>query len=134
MRIGDLAHHTGVSVRLLRYYEEQGLLRPVRKPSGYREFHEDDIRVVRNIRTLLAAGLNTRMIADVLPCMIDEGTVLAPACPGMLPDLYREQERIDKAVADLLATRSILDSIIAAAQPATGEPDDCLVAAGASAG
>ncbi|KAA8886210.1 MerR family transcriptional regulator [Nocardia colli] len=126
MRIGALSHRTGVSVRLLRYYEEQSLLQPVRRPSGYREYRESDVRTVQNIRTLLAAGLNTHTIAALLPCMVDNGEGLAPACPEMLPDLHREQERIDEAVADLLAARSVLDTIVAAASPSsTAESDAC---------
>ncbi|MFF4716301.1 MerR family transcriptional regulator [Streptomyces eurythermus] len=117
MRIGDLSRRTGVSVRLLRYYEEQGLLRPLRRPSGYREYLEDDVRTVQNIRTLLGAGLSTRTIAALLPCMVDDGQLLAPACSGMLSDLQREQERIDRAVADLQAARAVLDTIMAATLP-----------------
>ncbi|NEY32641.1 MerR family transcriptional regulator [Streptomyces sp. PRKS01-65] len=117
MRIGDLSRRTGVSVRLLRYYEEQGLLRPVRRPSGYREYREGDVRVVQNIRTLLGAGLSTRTIAALLPCMVDDGLVLAPACSGTLSDLQRERERIDRAVADLQAARVALDGIITASPP-----------------
>ncbi|MFC9993480.1 MerR family transcriptional regulator [Nocardia sp. NPDC127526] len=129
MRIGDLSTRTGVSVRLLRYYEEQGLLRPVRRPSGYREYRDEDVRTVRNIRTLLAAGLNTQTIAAVLPCMVDDDGTLAPACLGMLPGLHRERDRIDRAVADLLAARSALDVIIGAAPPPdAAEPDACRAA------
>ncbi|MGH8881548.1 MAG: MerR family transcriptional regulator, partial [Stackebrandtia sp.] len=109
MRIGALSHQTGVSTRLLRYYEEQGLLRPFRRPSGYREYHDSAVSTVRNIRTLLAAGLNTRTIGELLPCMIDDGDLPVPGCSGLLSDLHREQERIDKAVAELLSARGVLD-------------------------
>ena len=67
MRIGELATRIQVSERALRYYEEQGLLHPSRRPSGYREYQEDDVRRVRHIRTLLAAGLNTVTIAGPAP-------------------------------------------------------------------
>ncbi|WP_338757664.1 MerR family transcriptional regulator [Nocardia vulneris] len=126
MRIGDLSQRTGVSVRLLRYYEEQGLLRPMRRPSGYREYAEGDVDTVRNIRRLLSAGLNTQTIAALLPCMVGNGRALAPGCPELLPDLHREQERIDKEVADLLAARAVLDAIVAATVPAEiDESDTC---------
>lgn len=132
MRMGEFSRRTGVSQRLLRYYEEQGLLRPARRPSGYREFAEEDVATVRGIRILLGAGLNTATIAELLPCMVDDGKVLAPGCPGMLPDLKRERERIDGAVAGLLAARSTLDAVIAATVPdGAGDPDACYAAGSA---
>ena len=70
VRIGELAERTGVSQRLLRYYEEQGLLWPVRRPSGYRDYDAADVERVRRIRTLLAAGLHTATIAHVLPSTV----------------------------------------------------------------
>ncbi|MFH8616692.1 MerR family transcriptional regulator [Streptomyces sp. NPDC017979] len=113
MHIGDLSRRTGVSQRLLRYYEEQGLLAPRRGSSGYREYDEQDVHTVRAIRMLLAAGLGTRTIAELLPCTVDDGEHLVPACSGLLPDLHRERERIDRAVADLLTARTALDALIA---------------------
>ncbi|RKT85225.1 DNA-binding transcriptional regulator, MerR family [Saccharopolyspora antimicrobica] len=126
MRMGEFSRRTGVSQRLLRYYEEQGLLAPSRLPSGYREYSEADVATVRGIRMLLAAGLGTATIAELLPCMTEDGNSLAPACSGMLPDLNRERERLDAAVADLLAARDALDDIIAATEP-TGiaDPEAC---------
>ncbi|MFF7095478.1 MerR family transcriptional regulator [Streptomyces rubradiris] len=117
MRIGELSRRTDVSVRLLRYYEEQGLLHPVRRPSGYRAYQEDDVRTVHNIRTLLGAGLSTRTIAALLPCMVDDGRMLTPACDGTLSGLRRERERIDRAVADLQAARAALDTIMTVPPP-----------------
>lgn len=121
MRIGELSRRTGVSERLLRYYEEQSLLRPARRPSGYREYDEADVDSVRRIRVLLAAGLGTATIAEVLPCMVDFGAGLAPACAELLPSLRRERERIDAAIAGLAAARGMLDEIMAA--PTTGDVD-----------
>ncbi|MEU5977476.1 MerR family transcriptional regulator [Streptomyces sp. NPDC047315] len=121
MHIGDLSRRTGVSQRLLRYYEEQGLLAPRRGPGGYREYDDGDVDTVRAIRTLLAAGLGTRTIAELLPCTVDDEEGLpVPACSGLLPDLHRERERIDRAVADLLSARTALNALIAATPGAAG--------------
>ncbi|MFC8897126.1 MerR family transcriptional regulator [Streptomyces cinereoruber] len=115
MRIGELSRRTGVSERLLRYYEEQELLRPERRPSGYREYVEGDADTVRRIRGLLAAGLNTATIATILPCLRDDDERLVPTCPDLLADLAGERERISRAIFDLQASRAALDDVIAAA-------------------
>jgi DNA-binding transcriptional MerR regulator len=126
MRIGQLSARTGVSRRLLRYYEEQGLLRPLRRASGYREYAAADVEVVRSIRSLLAAGLNTATIAEILPCMVERGDGLAPACPELLPDLRRERERLDHEIVRLQTARAALNRIIAAGS--AGSADDSLTA------
>ncbi|ONK09339.1 MerR family transcriptional regulator [Streptomyces sp. MP131-18] len=133
MRIGELSARTGVSERLLRYYEEQGLLSPKRLPSGYRTYAEEDVRTVRGIRTLLAAGLNTATIAQLLPCMADDDGRLVPVCAGMGPDLQRERERIDDAMSDLLAARNALDTLISAVPDDSAGAAACEEATGAAA-
>ncbi|WP_067829091.1 MerR family transcriptional regulator [Actinomadura kijaniata] len=126
MRIGELSRLTGVSVRSLRYYEEQGLLRPLRRPSGYREYREEDAATVRGIRLMLAAGLNTATIGELLPCLADDGEALAPACGGMLSDLHRERERLSAAAADLLTARDRLDALIqATSRLGPADPSEC---------
>ncbi|MEV4249861.1 MerR family transcriptional regulator [Streptosporangium canum] len=126
MRIGELSRLTGASVRSLRYYEEQGLLRPLRRPSGYREYRQPDAATVRGIRLMLAAGLNTATISELLPCMTDDGEALAPSCSGMLPDLHRERERLSNAAADLLAARDRLDTLIqTTSQLDPADPSEC---------
>ncbi|MEY6566353.1 MerR family transcriptional regulator [Streptomyces sp. PGLac3x] len=73
MLIGELSRRTGVSRRLLRYYEDQGLLQAARGPNGYRSYGEDAVAVVGRIRFLLDAGLTTEVIQAVLPC-VDQDT------------------------------------------------------------
>ncbi|MFD0687871.1 MerR family transcriptional regulator [Actinomadura fibrosa] len=117
MRIGELSRRTGVHERLLRYYEEQGLLHPRRRPSGYREYSDSDIDTVRRIRSLLAAGLNTSTIATILPCLRDDGDRLVPTCSDLLADLHRERARITRSITDLQTSLGALDEVIAAAPP-----------------
>ncbi|QIJ64608.1 MerR family transcriptional regulator [Streptomyces sp. JB150] len=119
MFIGELSRRTGVSTRSLRYYEQQGLLRPQRRASGYREFDESDVAAVRRVRILLAAGLNTDLIREVLPCMADEGAVLAPTCEEMAQDLKAERERLGRSIEQLQAAHTMLGSIIHAGEAIT---------------
>ena len=63
MRIGELASVTGVSVRSLRYYEEQGLLNSRRSASGQRLYADDAASRVATIQSLYAAGLNSAKIS-----------------------------------------------------------------------
>lgn len=120
MRIGEMVRRTGVSERLLRYYEEQGLLTPDRLPSGYRVYAERDVETVRRVRTLLTAGLTTATIARVLPCVREEGEQLVPVCSDLVADLRQERERITRAIEELRSSRTILDGVIAA--PGTTRP------------
>lgn len=115
MRIGELSKRTGVNVRLLRYYEQQELLRPRRQTNGYRTFTEDDVQLVAYIRILLSAGLTTTVIRRLLPSVCDVDGVLRPCTPELADDLRRERERIDGQIANLAKSRRILDLIIAAA-------------------
>lgn len=113
MRIGELARRAGVSERALRYYEEQGLLTPRRRPSGYRVYGDEDVAAVRRIRLLLAAGLSTAQIQQVLPCVVDTDGRLTPDCPELVEGLVRQRDRIDEAIGELEATRANLDAFIA---------------------
>jgi DNA-binding transcriptional MerR regulator len=134
VRIGELSRRTGVSVRLLRYYEEQDLLRPQRRPSGYREYDESDVETVLHIRNLLAAGLSTTTIADLLPCMGTDGGRLIADCPELLLDLDRERERISSSIRELERARTTLDAVIATAPSETRRAADGLAASGGASG
>ncbi|MFJ6619144.1 MerR family transcriptional regulator [Kitasatospora sp. NPDC091335] len=118
MRIGELARRAGVTPRALRYYEEQGLLAPERRPSGYREYGERDVETVRGIRTLLAAGLNSAVIAEVLHGLPLPGRRRpGPTCPELLAVLAGERARITRRMDELGESVALLDSIMGAEAP-----------------
>lgn len=112
MRIGTLAERTGVSERLLRYYEEQGLLHPERLPSGYRVYDDTAVDTVRHIRTLLSLGMSTTTIAVVLPCVRDDGDRIVPTCDDMIVRLRAERDRLTAAIVDLEQTQQRLDVVL----------------------
>ena len=110
MRIGELASRTGVSVRALRYYEQHDLLAAERSPSGQRLYAQDAVDRVLLIQQLYSAGLSSRTIVELLPCVVDGN-----ATPELLGRLSTERDHIDKKIAELADTRDRLDSVIAGA-------------------
>lgn len=106
MLIGELARRTGVATRLLRYYEEQGLLHPHRDGNGYRSYPESALATVARIRELLAAGLNTGDIALLMPCAEDEGPV--QACEMSVRLMADRSAELERRIADLDRQRYLL--------------------------
>ncbi|MGI5356381.1 MerR family transcriptional regulator [Streptomyces sp. CA-252508] len=116
MRIGELARRTGVSERSLRYYETQGLLTAERSPGGQRTYGDWAVDRVIRIQALYAAGLHSKKIAQLLPCMRDtDGGPSEVATPRLVADLVHERARIDRLITDLVRSREVLDEAIATA-------------------
>ncbi|WAL69713.1 MerR family transcriptional regulator [Amycolatopsis cynarae] len=113
MRIGELAARAGVSVRSVRYYEEQGLLSSVRSASGQRQYTDYAVERVAFIQRLYAAGLSSRTIADLLPCVDAPSTETADAA---LERMAAERDRLSRHIADLVRTRDALDGLMATAR------------------
>lgn len=66
MRIGELSRRTQIPIRMLRYYEERGLLTPQRTPNGYRSYQEADVEQAALVSSLVRSGLPTRLIVPLL--------------------------------------------------------------------
>ncbi|CAM4060890.1 MerR family transcriptional regulator [Kibdelosporangium persicum] len=111
MRIGELASRSGVSIRSLRYYEEQGLLASTRSATGQRHYTTDQIERVDFIQRLFAAGLSSRTIAELLPCVESPSEGNSDAA---FERMMLERDRLTAHIADLQRTRDSLDNLIAA--------------------
>ncbi|MEV0247034.1 MerR family transcriptional regulator [Nocardia sp. NPDC050712] len=106
MRIGELSHRTGVHPRLLRYYEQQGLLSSERDSNDYRCYQPDAVTRVARIRELLDAGLPTEAIRALLPCTADGPGI--QACPHSVQVLDNQLARIDTQLDELQRRRAAL--------------------------
>ncbi|MET8653406.1 MerR family transcriptional regulator [Nocardia aurea] len=106
MRIGELADRTGTSRRLLRYYEEQGLIVSQRAANGYREYDAAFVDRVLQIRGLLDAGLPTRIIKQILPCLNKPRVIhFSDATPEMIATLEHERDRMTRRIEVLVRNR-----------------------------
>lgn len=113
MRIGELAERTQVSTRLLRYYEEQGLLTPDRAANGYRDYAEHLTDRVTQIRGLLDAGLPTKIIQQILPVLDNPCSIqVTDATPELIATLECEREQIDRRIRCLTRNRDAMTAYL----------------------
>ena len=115
MRIGELSRRTGVNAHQLRYYEAQGLLEPERSGNGYREYTDDAVLTVTQIRRLLDAGLSTQDIAWLLPCATGTGPDFYP-CPELLDKFRDRLDGLDAHITTLSRSRQVLNEYLDAAE------------------
>ncbi|MEV0297776.1 MerR family transcriptional regulator [Nocardia sp. NPDC050710] len=107
MLIGELAARTGVSSRLLRYYEEQGLLHPQRDANGYRCYSDDAPDRVAHIRDLLAAGLPTEDIRLLMPCYRGPNRWVL-SCEESITIVDKRAAELEQKIAELNRQRELL--------------------------
>ena len=73
MNIGQAAKSSGVSAKMIRYYEQTGLIPPAdRKASGYRDYSDRDVHMLRFIRRARDLGFSVAEIAALLELWRDK--------------------------------------------------------------
>lgn len=98
--IGDLASRTGVPVRTIRFYCDEGLLEPARSTGGHRRFAVEAVERLGLVRRLRGLGLGLPVIADVLAGRRDLDDAVAAA-----------RAALDREVATLAWRRSLLQAV-----------------------
>ncbi|MEO3802432.1 MerR family transcriptional regulator [Nonomuraea sp. B1E8] len=116
MRIGELAERTGVSPRSLRYYEQHGLLSARRAANGYRDYGEEDVRLVAEIRALLSVGFTLEDTRPFLDCL-RRGHSTGGSCAESVEVYERKLKEIDEEIRALLARRAEVAAQLAQSCP-----------------
>jgi DNA-binding transcriptional MerR regulator len=126
VRIGELSERTAVSARMLRHYEQLGLLRPERSANGYREYTEADVDLVTNLRCLADLGLDLRTAGSLarMECGLaaprdsqERASVLA-IVDAQLAVVVERRRELDQVAAQLASLRRELET------PPAGEGPD----------
>lgn len=105
MKIGEVAHRSGVSIEAIRFYERRGVLPPAqRTPSGYRVFGQDALPRLDLVRRLQELGFTLDEIVDALEAH-DDG---AADCGSQRWRLERVSERIGDKIEQLQVTQRLI--------------------------
>ena len=110
LSIGQMSELTGVSRRMLRHWEEEGLIYPIRGLSNYRQYMQDDVARLERIVTYREMGFNARQIKALLDCKT----------PLALDELQGQRSRIDEKIQHLRKAADRLDRLIALAEGRSG--------------
>ena len=107
MRIGEAAALAGVNVQTLRYYERTGLLpEPSRRPSGYRQYDADTVRLVHFIKNAQELGFTLRDISELIVLRKNP-----KSCSRAGTLALKKVEEIDRRVKRLTAMRKTLAAL-----------------------
>jgi Hg(II)-responsive transcriptional regulator len=113
MWITETAREAGVNTQTLRYYERRGLLpRPPRRGSGYRDYSDDAVRIVRFIKRAQELGFSL----DEIEQLIRLRGVRRGERQRVRAIAERKVVEIDKKIAQLQSMRAALDHLIASCQ------------------
>ncbi|AZP21206.1 MerR family transcriptional regulator [Streptomyces aquilus] len=106
MKISEAAQKVGAPARMLRYYEQQGLIEAARSTNGYRDYSEDQVEHARHVRALVEAGLSTRMIKIVLDIEAPSAQDAGGACTQpLVEELARELRVVENRIVCLEKSR-----------------------------
>lgn len=113
MQAKEAAERLRITQRMLRHYEQEGLLEVGRTLNGYRSYTEVDVRRAGRVRDFIATGFSTREIRTMSACLTDEGS---GPCEGGVEKLREKLEHIDRLRAELDEKRSAVVERLATLQ------------------
>ncbi|WPF65406.1 MULTISPECIES: MerR family DNA-binding transcriptional regulator [unclassified Corynebacterium] len=110
MKIGELSEASSVPTRMLRYYEEKGLISSSRLPNGYRDYETDQIQRAIRARSLIKSGLSTRIARLVLEFERNERVESYTEAFGQ--ELKTELTAIEERIDCLKNTRVVIEQYL----------------------
>jgi DNA-binding transcriptional MerR regulator len=111
MRISQLAAIAGVTTKAIRYYEQLGFVKAERTSSGYRDFDEGTLKVIRTLRQTQRLGVKLSEMEEILalvrsgeqPCKNVRAVIAAKR--REVADRIRSLEEFDGFLAELERSR-----------------------------
>ena len=97
MKIGDVAEASGLTAKTIRYYEDIGLIRPLRGENGYRDFAGADVHKLRFLARARSLGFSINECRTLLSLYEDRSRASA----NVKAVAEAHLRRIDRKIAEL---------------------------------
>ena len=122
LRIGEVARRTGLPVKTIRFYCDQGLLQPRgRSNAGYRLFDEDNLAELAIIRALRAMDVSIPELARILEVR-RSGICNCSLLKGSIAD---KMSSIDQRISELRTMKDELARLLDSWQDCGGSKLQC---------
>lgn len=128
MNIKDVAQRSGLPAKTIRYYEDIGLIRPLRQANGYRAFRDSDLHKLAFLARARSLGFSIEDCRALLALYEDKGRASADVRRLALAHL----DQIAAKIAELEAMSRTLSDLVAAC--AGDARPDCPILSGLAAG
>ena len=94
MNIGDVAKRTGLPPKTIRYYEDIGLVKPLRDANGYRAFRETDMHKLAFLGRARALGFSIEDCRNLLALWEDKNRASADVRASAKDHLAQSEAKI----------------------------------------
>ncbi len=108
MNIGDVAERTGLPPKTIRYYEDIGLVTPLRSDNGYRRFRDSDMHKLAFLGRARALGFSIDDCRDLLALWEDQSR----ASGDVRRIAQGHLDAIEQKIEDLSAMRDTLRKLV----------------------
>lgn len=111
MNIGEAARRSGVSAKMIRYYERSGLVPPpVRLASGYRDYSDNDVHRLRFVRHARDLGFDVGQIGELLSLWSDRRRASADVHALTLSHVARLRDKAAEIERMIAVLQRLADS------------------------
>lgn len=62
----EVQNKTGLTRKAIEYYEEKGIIDPVRLENGYRDYSEEDVEILEKVALFTKLGLSLKEIREII--------------------------------------------------------------------